>query len=114
MQDAEAVEKARAEGGPEPKRSHVAEHDKKLDQARHDYRVATPTETRTFYALRSGRRSDAVIGLTPRQINGIERAARGAAAKQSNPTMHTGWTLRMGDKVTQLRDAIDRAEDATA
>jgi hypothetical protein len=51
--DAEAAEKARAEGKPEPKRSHVAEHDKKLDQAQHEHRVAQLTEERTFNELQA-------------------------------------------------------------
>jgi hypothetical protein len=49
--DAEAAEKARAEGKAEPKRSHVAEHDKKLDQARHEMKVATIAEDRAFTGL---------------------------------------------------------------
>jgi chromosome segregation ATPase len=51
--DAEAAEAARAEGKPEPKRSHVAAHDKKLDVARHEWKVAQLAEERTFDALQA-------------------------------------------------------------
>jgi len=51
--DAEAAEQARAEGKPEPKRSHVAAHDKKLDVARHEFKVAQLAEDRTFNALQA-------------------------------------------------------------
>jgi hypothetical protein len=51
--DAEAAEAARAEGKPEPKRTHVAAHDKKLDEARHEQRIATLAEQRTFDALQA-------------------------------------------------------------
>lgn len=49
--DAEAAEKARAEGTAEPKRSHVASHDKKLDAARHEHKVAKLAQTRARGAL---------------------------------------------------------------
>lgn len=39
--DAEAAEQARAEGKSEPKRSCVVAHDRKLDQARHEEKIAT-------------------------------------------------------------------------
>jgi hypothetical protein len=51
--DAEAAEAARAEAKPEPKRSHVAAHDKKLDVARHEWKVAQLAEERTFDALQA-------------------------------------------------------------
>jgi len=38
--DAEAAEQARAEGKAEPKRTHIAAHEKKLDAARHEAKVA--------------------------------------------------------------------------
>jgi hypothetical protein len=38
--DAEAAERARAEGKAEPKRTYVAQHDKALDAARHELKVA--------------------------------------------------------------------------
>jgi hypothetical protein len=38
--DAEAAELAQAEGRPEPKRTHVARHDREIDEARHQERVA--------------------------------------------------------------------------
>jgi hypothetical protein len=50
--DAEDADRARAEGGkPEPKRSHVAAHDKKLDAARHEHKVAQLADERTFNGL---------------------------------------------------------------
>jgi hypothetical protein len=49
--DAEAADKARAEGKAEPKRSHVAVHDRKTDEARHEHKVATLAETRARDAL---------------------------------------------------------------
>src|SRR4051794_751405 len=49
--DAEAADRARAEGKAEPKRSHVAAHDKKLDDARHGLKVETLAEDRAFNAL---------------------------------------------------------------
>jgi hypothetical protein len=49
--DAEAAENARAEGKAEPKRSHIAEHDKKLDVARHEHKVAELAQTRACGAL---------------------------------------------------------------
>lgn len=49
--DAEAAEKARAEGKPEPKRTHVAEHDKKLDAARHELKIVTISEQRACDTL---------------------------------------------------------------
>jgi hypothetical protein len=51
--DAEAAEKARTEGKTEPKRSHVAEHEKKTDAARHELKVATLAETRARDALQA-------------------------------------------------------------
>lgn len=51
--DAEAAEKARAEGKAEPKRTHVAQHDKKTDEARHELKVATLAEQRAFDALQA-------------------------------------------------------------
>ncbi len=38
--DAEAAEKARALGKTEPKRTHTAQHDRKLDDARHEAKIA--------------------------------------------------------------------------
>jgi hypothetical protein len=49
--DAEAAQEARAAGKPEPKRSHVAVHDKKLDEARHRLKVETLSETQAFNSL---------------------------------------------------------------
>jgi hypothetical protein len=49
--DAEAAEAARAASKPEPKRSHVQEHDKKLDAARHELKIATLAEGRAFDGL---------------------------------------------------------------
>jgi hypothetical protein len=51
--DAEAAEKARAEGKPDPKRTNVAAHEKKLDQARHEAKVAELAEDRAFNDLQS-------------------------------------------------------------
>jgi hypothetical protein len=51
--DAEAADKARAEGKAEPKRSHVAAHDRKTDEARHEHKVATLAEARALDALQS-------------------------------------------------------------
>jgi hypothetical protein len=51
--DAEAAEKARAEGKAEPKRTHIAAHEKKLDQARHEAKVAELAEDRAFNDLQS-------------------------------------------------------------
>jgi hypothetical protein len=51
--DAEAAEKARAEGKAEPKRSHVAVHDKKTDEVRHELKVATLAETRARDVLQA-------------------------------------------------------------
>ncbi len=51
--DAEAAENARAEGKAEPKRTHVAAHDRKTDEARHEFKVAQLAETRTFDALQA-------------------------------------------------------------
>jgi len=50
-QDAEQAEQARAEGKPEPKRSAVAAHDRKLDQARHEEKVAELALQRAQKAL---------------------------------------------------------------
>lgn len=45
--DAEAAEKARAAGKPEPKtRSHTAEHDRKADAAKHELKVCKLAEDR--------------------------------------------------------------------
>ncbi len=52
--DAEAAEKARAEGKAEPKRTNIAAHEKKLDQARHEAKVAELAEDRAFNDLQSG------------------------------------------------------------
>jgi hypothetical protein len=49
--DAEAAENARAEGKAEPKRTHVAEHDRKTDAARHEQKVADLAEKRALDAL---------------------------------------------------------------
>jgi len=49
--DAEAAEKARAEGKPEPKRTHVAAHDRKTDEARHELKVAELAVERTRQML---------------------------------------------------------------
>jgi hypothetical protein len=49
--DAEAAQEARAAGKPEPKRSQVAAHDKKLDEARHWLKVETLSETQVFNSL---------------------------------------------------------------
>lgn len=49
--DAEAAEQAQAEGKPEPKRSHVAAHDKQTDAARHGAKVAELAHTRARGAL---------------------------------------------------------------
>jgi hypothetical protein len=51
--DAEACEQARHEGKPDPKRTRVAAHDRKLDSARHEHRVAVIAEDRAFNALQS-------------------------------------------------------------
>lgn len=51
--DAQASEEARAAGKPEPKRSHVAEHDRKLDEARHRHRVETLAEQRAVNDLQA-------------------------------------------------------------
>lgn len=49
--DAEAAEQARADGKAEPKRTHVAEHDRKTDAARHEQRIAVLAEQRARDAL---------------------------------------------------------------
>jgi hypothetical protein len=49
--DAEAAERARAEGKAEPKRTHVAAHEKKLDAARHEAKIAELAEDRAFNVL---------------------------------------------------------------
>jgi hypothetical protein len=51
--DAELAETARAAGKPEPKRSHTAEHDRKIDKARHEHKITTLSEARAFEALQS-------------------------------------------------------------
>jgi hypothetical protein len=49
--DAEASEQAQAEGRAEPKRTHVAAHDKKTDEARHKAKVSDLALTRARGAL---------------------------------------------------------------
>lgn len=49
--DAEAVERARAEDKPEPKRTHVAAHDRKTDEARHELKVSELAERRAVEEL---------------------------------------------------------------
>jgi hypothetical protein len=49
--DAEAAEQARAEGKAEPKRTHIAAHEKKLDAAKHEAKIAELAEDRAFNTL---------------------------------------------------------------
>jgi hypothetical protein len=51
--DAESAEKARAEGKAEPKRTHIAAHEKKLDAARHEAKIAELAEDRAFNDLQN-------------------------------------------------------------
>jgi len=51
--DAEAAEAAPAAGKAEPKRSHVQAHDRQLDAARHEHKVATLVEGRASERLQA-------------------------------------------------------------
>ena len=51
--DAEAAERARAAGEAEPKRSQVADHDKKTDAARHRLKIETLAEERAVNELQA-------------------------------------------------------------
>lgn len=90
--DAETCEQARHEGKPDPKRTHVAAHDRKLDSARHEHRVAVIAERRAFGALQSaldehqeawlGEAAQLVVGLDERWQEAIADVAKLAAERQ--------------------------------
>jgi hypothetical protein len=83
--DAAEAEAALAAGKPAPRRRHVAEHDKMIDQLQHDLRVAQLAQTRALRALQE-----------TVDAHGDE------------------WCRSLSDKVTTLDEAWPKALEALA